>query len=208
MAISKVVTPGPGSYNPLKPFGYRAFTTNMDAFCTRNKHMNQVNVRAMNGNSPGPACYLPHYGASSEKTHGVSVIFASHVKNCHNLNTGDASPGPGTYKTNVNCYKPTQGGVRFGKSERVTGIPSAIARMGGPGPGDYNPLCGKPLGMSGINGFTKSSPMVGGRPASHPNKKVPAPNAYNPKNNLNDVLSKKGGSVSFGVAERFTPIRR
>jgi len=62
--------------------------------------------------------------------------------------------------------------------------------------------------MSGINGFTKTKSMVNGRPDSHPDKKVPPPNAYSPKNNFNDVLSKKGGSVSFGLAERFTPIRR
>jgi len=67
MASSKVVTPGPGSYTPQKPFGYRAFTTNMDAFCSRNKHMIQVNVRAMNSHSPGPACYLPHYGRARRK---------------------------------------------------------------------------------------------------------------------------------------------
>lgn len=211
MPDAKIITPGPGAYNPLKPFGYKSFTTNIDAFCARDKHMDIVNIRAMNAWSPGPASYLPHYGASSQKTNGVSVRIAGAVHNCHELAKGGASPGPASYNLDgqltmtKSTYKPAPPGTRFGKAERVTGIPSSVANKGGPGPGTYKPLSCKPLGVSGINGFTKSTPMVNGRPQPYPNKNPP-PTAYSPQNNFNDVLVKKGGSRSFGVAERFTPI--
>merc|ERR1740130_1378720 len=189
MADAKMLSPGPGSYNPLKPFGSGVFTTNMDGFCSRHMAHEQVNVRAMNAWSPGPACYLPHYGASSEKTNAVSCRIAGAVRNCHEVPSGGTSPGPAAYRLEINNYKPSPPSTRFGKEERITGLP----RKGGPGPGAYKPLSCKPLGVSGINGFTKSTPMVNGRPMQYPNNNPP-PNKYNPKNNFQTLCPRRVAS--------------
>lgn len=161
--------------------------------------MDKVNVRAMNKGSPGPATYLPTYKPPTRHCR-----IAGSVKNCYDYKPGTTSPGPGKYfpPQKLSIGKPQF--TKIGREARITGVTDKVARPNDPGPGQYNPLGCKPLGVAGIQGFMTGTPYKDGRPIS--NQKditVPCPTKYNPKNNFNDTFSIKGGKTTFGTGDRF-----
>jgi hypothetical protein len=206
MYANRFLTPGPGSYEPLKPFGHRGYTMSIKGRVSRHKHMDEVNIRTMNAWSPGPASYLPNYKRSSEKTHGVSCIIAGDVKNHFNFQKGGESPGPAAYSPSLPRSIGSTPNTKFGKEARVTGVTMKEARPNEPGPGAYEAFVYAPIGVMGIQGFMAGKPLKNGRPvASHSAKDVPGPGTYTPNNNFNDTLSIKGGMNNFGTGERFLP---